>query len=139
GGDSTHTSGPAVAAPYWVRLVRSGSLFFAYSSPDGAAWSLVGIDTIPMASAAFVGLAATSHSNTVLGTDTLDNVSMIPGSSLPGSWVQQDVGAVGLVGGGSQVAGTFADVGSGADIWDVADAFHFIYQPLAGDGQITAK
>jgi regulation of enolase protein 1 (concanavalin A-like superfamily) len=28
--------------------------------------------------------------------------------------------------------------GAGADIWGTADAFRFVYQPLAGDGQIVA-
>jgi regulation of enolase protein 1 (concanavalin A-like superfamily) len=29
--------------------------------------------------------------------------------------------------------------GSGADIWDTADAFHFAYQALTGDGSITTR
>jgi regulation of enolase protein 1 (concanavalin A-like superfamily) len=29
--------------------------------------------------------------------------------------------------------------GAGADIWDTADAFHFAYQALSGDGRITAR
>ena len=29
--------------------------------------------------------------------------------------------------------------GSGVDIWGVADSFHYAYQPLAGDGSITAR
>jgi regulation of enolase protein 1 (concanavalin A-like superfamily) len=28
---------------------------------------------------------------------------------------------------------------SGADIWGTADAFHFVYQPLTGDGSIEAR
>jgi regulation of enolase protein 1 (concanavalin A-like superfamily) len=28
---------------------------------------------------------------------------------------------------------------SGVDIWGTADAFHFVYQPLAGDGSIVAR
>ncbi len=33
-------------APGWVRLVREGSLFSAYQSPDGSNWTLIGSDTI---------------------------------------------------------------------------------------------
>jgi hypothetical protein len=35
--------------------------------------------------------------------------------------------------------GTFTLRGSGADIWGSADAFHFAYQPLTGDGSIVAR
>ena len=49
------------AAPGWVRLVREGNLFTAYHSTDGTTWTLVGTDTITMASTVYVGLAVTSH------------------------------------------------------------------------------
>ena len=29
--------------------------------------------------------------------------------------------------------------GAGEDVWDAADAFHFAWVPLAGDGEITAR
>jgi hypothetical protein len=35
--------------------------------------------------------------------------------------------------------GVFTLQGSGADIWDVADGFQFVYQPLTGDGQVVAR
>jgi regulation of enolase protein 1 (concanavalin A-like superfamily) len=69
-----HTPGAAVTAPYWVRIVRAGNTFSGYSSPDGTIWTLVGSDTIPMATAVYVGLAVTSHDNTVLGGATLDSL-----------------------------------------------------------------
>ncbi len=36
-------------------------------------------------------------------------------------------------------AGSFTVDGDGADIWGTADAFHFVYQPLSGDGEIYAR
>src|SRR5262249_18582707 len=42
--------GPKVAAPYWVRLVRSGNTFTGYVSPDGTTWTSLGQTTISMAS-----------------------------------------------------------------------------------------
>ena len=36
-------------------------------------------------------------------------------------------------------SGQFTVAGAGADIWDTADAFRYVYQPLAGDGQIIAR
>jgi regulation of enolase protein 1 (concanavalin A-like superfamily) len=49
------------------------------------------------------------------------------------------VGAVGLAGSASYSAGTFTVKGAGADIWGTSDAFHFVHQPLAGDGRIVAR
>ena len=37
------------------------------------------------------------------------------------------------------MTGTFIERGSGADIGGSADAFHYIYQPLNGDGKIIAR
>ena len=35
--------------------------------------------------------------------------------------------------------GTFTVTGSGADVWGTADAFHYAYTPLTGDGTIVAR
>jgi len=75
GASSVNTAGASVVAPYWVRLVRAGNAFSAYSSPDGATWTLVGTDTIPMASTVYVGLAVSSHVAGTLATAMFDNVT----------------------------------------------------------------
>jgi phosphatidylserine/phosphatidylglycerophosphate/cardiolipin synthase-like enzyme len=59
-------------------------------------------------------------------------------TSLPAGWNQTDVGAVGAAGGTAYSNGTFNVSGSGADVWGTADAFHYTYQSLSGDGQIVA-
>ena len=59
--------------------------------------------------------------------------------SLPSPWAQGDVGAVGLPGSASVVSGTFTVDGSGQGIGGTSDQFHFVFQPLAGDGQIVAR
>ncbi|HEY1910518.1 MAG TPA: phospholipase D-like domain-containing protein [Vicinamibacterales bacterium] len=60
-------------------------------------------------------------------------------SGLPGPWQNQDVGAVGKSGSASYSGGQFTVSGAGADIWGAADAFQFVYQSLAGDGQVVAR
>jgi hypothetical protein len=85
GGASTATAGPAATVPYWVRLVRSGTIFSAYASSDGAAWTLVGTDTIAMATNVYIGLVVTSHNNAVLNTATLDSVQGSGGWQPPAS------------------------------------------------------
>jgi regulation of enolase protein 1 (concanavalin A-like superfamily) len=78
GGATSHTSGGPGTAPRWVRLVRSGDVFSAYVSTDGAAWTLVGTDTIPMAAAIYVGLPLTSHRDGTVATASIDNVTVTP-------------------------------------------------------------
>lgn len=61
------------------------------------------------------------------------------GGSLPAGWDDDDVGAVGVAGSASYNGGVYRVSGSGADVWGTADAFHFAYQTLAGDGQMLAR
>ena len=133
GGVSTHTAGAFVTAPYWVRLSRVGNTVTASQSANGTTWTVVGTDTIAFAQTVLVGLAVSSHSTTAAATATFDNVVV---ESL---WSNQDIGAVGLAGSTSITNGVFTLTGAGADIWGAADAFHFTYQRLTGDGEIIAR
>lgn len=58
---------------------------------------------------------------------------------LPTSWLDQDVGAVGPAGSATYSAGTFTLNGAGGGTWGTSDQFHFVYQPLPGDGTIIAR
>jgi hypothetical protein len=66
-----------VTLPYWVKLVRSGSSFTGYASPDGLNWTQVGSSqTITMAQNVFIGLAISSNDNTKLTTAAFDSVAI---------------------------------------------------------------
>jgi len=81
------------------------------------------------------------------GYVVLDDVSLVLMSSGGGqpppaggtTWTSLDVGSVGVAGSGVYGAGTWSVAGAGSDIWGASDAFHFVHQPLAGDGQITVR
>lgn len=60
-------------------------------------------------------------------------------AGVPAPWINADIGATGLAGSATQTASVFTLRGAGADIWSTADAFHYVSQPLAGDGEIIAK
>jgi len=60
-------------------------------------------------------------------------------SELPPPWVHADIGSVGRSGDAAYAGGVFTISGSGGDIWDNADGFHFVYQPLIGDGEISTR
>lgn len=73
-GPSTHTAGPLLVAPQWVKIARAGDLITASWSSDGMTWSVVGSETIPMHPTVYIGLANTSHNAAALGTATVDGV-----------------------------------------------------------------
>lgn len=62
-----------------------------------------------------------------------------PSGGLPVPWQSSDVGPVGVKGSASYTNGSFTLQGSGVDIWDNADSFRFVYQPMTADGQIVAR
>ncbi len=61
------------------------------------------------------------------------------GGALPSPWSEADVGAVGAPGSATYANPVFIVNGAGADVWGSADAFHYVYQPLSGDGTIVAR
>lgn len=145
-GSTQYTPGPQSAR--FLRLTRTGNTFSAYSSADGNSWQLMASVTIDMASSAYVGLAVTSHGypNEVQGR--FSNVTVTGGSggggggsggTLPSGWADQDVGAVNLAGSASYNQGTFTVKGDGADIWGSADAFHYVYFDIGGNGELVAR
>lgn len=77
GGESAHTAGPGGSVPYWVRVSRAGNVFTSFVSSNGTSWTQVGSVTIAMPAATQVGLAVTSHNNSVTTTATFDNVSVV--------------------------------------------------------------
>lgn len=60
-------------------------------------------------------------------------------AELPAPWQSKDIGEVGAVGSASLADGTFTITASGTDVWMAADGFHFVYQPVNGDGTIVAR
>ncbi len=82
---TSYTSGgTSLRAPYWVKLVRSGDTFNAYQSANGTTWTQVGpTETITMTQTIYIGLAVTSHANTVLNTSLFSSVQVSTGLAAP--------------------------------------------------------
>ncbi len=59
-------------------------------------------------------------------------------AKLPRSWLDFDIGNVGISGAASALNGLFNLIGSGNDIWGNADSFNFASRTWSGDGQIVA-
>jgi hypothetical protein len=72
GGNSTGN----LAAPYWIKLVRSGDSFSGFASPDGIAWTPVGSAvSVAMSGTVFAGFCVCSENNSLLTTATFDSIS----------------------------------------------------------------
>jgi len=80
GGSTYYSRTTGLAAPYWVRLVRSSNTFTAYRSPTGAAgtWTSMGSVSVTMGTSVYIGLAVTAHRDGALNTSTIDNVTVTP-------------------------------------------------------------
>ncbi len=75
GAASTTASTPG-AAPYWVRLTRSGSSFQSYASTNGTNWTYWRTTTLAPGTNMLWGIAVTSHNNTQLCQVGVDNISL---------------------------------------------------------------
>ncbi|MBN2579840.1 MAG: fibronectin type III domain-containing protein, partial [Pirellulales bacterium] len=79
---------------------------------------------------------------TMTDTGGLSVTSTVPvtvNDNIPAPWQSQDVGAVAAAGSAGYSAGTFTVIGSGADIWNTADEFRFVYIELTGDRTVIAR
>jgi hypothetical protein len=74
GGTAAGITGPAVVAPYWLKIARTGSTISGYVSSNGTTWTLVGHATITMGSSISIGLAVTSHDITKISQSVFDNI-----------------------------------------------------------------
>jgi hypothetical protein len=68
----------AGAAPAYVRVVRSGTTFTAFTSPDGVTWTAVAgsTETLSVTGTMLGGLAVTSHNTSALSTATFTSVTV---------------------------------------------------------------
>jgi regulation of enolase protein 1 (concanavalin A-like superfamily) len=70
-------------------------------------------------------------------------------TTLPTPWMDQDVGVatewdgdsgdVGWPGSASFASGVYTVTGSGIDIWNAADSFHYVYRAVSGDCTIISR
>src|SRR5438876_1775748 len=111
----------------WTAVSGPGTVTFANANAAST--------TATFSSAGSYTLRLTASDSALSGSADLP---LLVGGPLPSPWSDQDIGAVGTQGRGSFLTGTFIERGSGADIGGSADAFHYIYQPLNGNGTIIA-
>lgn len=73
-------------------------------------------------------------SSAVASANFINSVSLPPPP-----WQTGDIGAVGVAGSAAYSNGVFIAAGSGADIWNSADAFRYVYLPITNGSDISAR
>jgi regulation of enolase protein 1 (concanavalin A-like superfamily) len=141
-GTSTITVTPRYGFNGSVNLTASGM-------PNGVTASFV-----PSSTTSTSTLTLTASSIATVGTTTvtikgksgsLTNTAAISlttryVSTLPSVWTDSDIGSVGIAGSAGYANGKFTTAGAGkGTFFSSADGFHFVYQPLSGDGTIVAR
>jgi hypothetical protein len=96
----------------------------------GTTWT----DPAPLAGAFYQVHAVNVHGE----SDSPTRVSLGAGN-LPAPWQSADIGAVGLAGGATFSDGTFTLQGAGSNVAGSADAFHYAWRPLDGNGVFIAR
>jgi hypothetical protein len=145
-------SGASFTAPATISLAASAS------DSDGtvakvefyAGTTLLGTDTAAPYQLSWSSVPAGTYGLTAVATDddgasttsssvaiTVDDVP--PPTDLPSGWAHADIGAITIAGDATHSSGVYTVKGSGADIWGSADAFHYAYRTLNGDGTIVAR
>jgi outer membrane protein assembly factor BamB len=132
--------------PLYLKVVRTGATFSAYTAQDGMVWTLIPGSSITLGGLrgpVLAGLAIASHDKNALSTVTFDAVQVVAASATtattcPGGWTCADIGNPGAAGIDSVINGTWTIQGGGDDIWTAADQFHFDWQTCNGDCSISA-
>jgi hypothetical protein len=76
GSITSSTTNANLAAPYWLQLTRNGNSFVASCSSNAVNWTSLGTAvTIPMATNALIGLSATSHTNGLLCSSMIGDIT----------------------------------------------------------------
>jgi len=137
--------------PEYMRVVRAGNTFAAGLSQDNVHWQILpgSQQNIVMPWSLQDGLATDSSITGTTGTATYNFANTVIGAvtplppvpsatPCPAAWNCQDVGAPSPVGDQALNGTTWTLQGTGPDIWNTFDQFHFVSQPMPADGTISA-
>jgi glucose/arabinose dehydrogenase len=85
------------------------------------------------------GGAATHEITTPAANTTYTASYDVSMTGLPAPWQTLTIGSVNPAGDATYTGGVFTVSAAGADIWNAADAFRFVYQPWSGDVDLRAR
>jgi len=128
------TGGVEQVSLSWQAAANANSYNVYRSTTNGGPYTLVtNVATTSYADLRLPG-SGTTYYYVVTGVNSLagESDNSAPASAkttvtVPAPWTPQDIGAPGVWGGATFSNGVFTVSGSGADIWNTADAFRFVY------------
>ncbi len=91
---SANTDASGIVTPYWLKLTRTGNVFAAQTSADGATWADIVVSPaleITMAGNVYIGLAVTSHDAAISTVAQFSNISTT--GTVSGQWQTAGIGA----------------------------------------------
>src|SRR6267378_3708276 len=111
----------------------------SFNPVSTASTSTLTLTASSMATTGTVTVTVTGTEGSLTKTTTISlAIRLIP--TLPSVWSDGDIGSVGVAGSASFANGTCTVSGAGQGTMVTASAgFHFVYQPLAGDGTMVAR
>jgi hypothetical protein len=139
GGITIHTAGPVFKPRVWLRLIRQGDVVAAaVRVGEVDPWIPVGeqiFDGLPRV--VNVGLAVTSHRDGAVASALFAEMRLDSLDGFSTTWRDGDIGDV-RAAGSATFDGRWTVNGSGADIWDTSDAFHFAWREVTGNFDFVA-
>lgn len=118
------------AALYHVkRATTSGGPYTTIANAGNANWT----DTAVASGTTYYYVVSAVNS-----TGESANSSEASAGVLPWPWVGADIGTF-TVGAMNYSSGVFSVTGSGGDIWNTADGFRYVWQPVSGNCDVRAR
>ena len=146
---STFGGGPYDAFVAELSAAGGGTVYATYlgGSGDDAAF---GLAVAPDGSVAVTGLTSSTDFPTTNAVQSTYNsgsydafvagLAAAPaGATCPDYWSCDDIGSPPLAGDQTLSNGTWTVRGSGSDIWNSSDQFHYVSQQVSGDSSIVAR
>ncbi|GAC1430404.1 MAG: hypothetical protein NVSMB54_23780 [Ktedonobacteraceae bacterium] len=141
---------PGGKAPLYLRITHIDEQFQAATSLDGEHYTTVlgSVATMALPTTVDYGLVVSSNEietqqatvfslPTIYASTTASSGFMPTTTGCPIPWACSDIGNPASTGGQSFNNGNWTIRGSGADIWNDYDQFHYVWQHLSGDGSVT--
>ncbi|MGO9113898.1 MAG: fibronectin type III domain-containing protein [Thermoguttaceae bacterium] len=132
----TWSESPGTATSFTLERSTDGVNFTPLTTLDGTATSFVDASGLSPAITYSYRLSATN----LAGSSAWSNVATAePLMEVSSPWTDVDIGSPTLAGSAYDSNGTVIVNGSGNDIWNASDQFHFVYVPFTGNGTIIAQ
>jgi outer membrane protein assembly factor BamB len=148
------------AFPRYIMVQRHGDTFQTLFSTDGTHYTVISatVHTIVMPTTVLAGMGVASgargvsttavYTHFVIGPSTQTYIEQNEAHACPTGWSCTDVGAGSPIGDDTLVSGVWTVSGGGEGVNLEADGlgtnrtndqFHYVYQPMSGDGVLTGR